>query len=313
MFQYTREFIINEDVVLNAEKENGIVSLEGIASYKVGQDEGGMNRIMKFTRVPFEAPKVPVIDIPFATEAANDQKITIRVELYRATEASYANNLHAKMSKLFQFEIPAGYTIDQAITLIKDVMRHSDHEYFSVSKSTSNIRITGVEGAQRISAEKFKSTGITVKHEQQWAQTANIARVDGKIGHGTYELLMHNNRLPVVEKTNYFSPSKYEMPWPGVQYELFELVYNSGIRNIGGSGVVGSYERSMTKHRFWVNKALIVDADGALGVQTSQIGKALVDLQANAVTADTGKANVENVGEAGTPIAPYTKSRKAGE
>lgn len=308
MFQYTREFIINEDVVLNAEKENGIVSIEGVASYKVGKDQGGMDRIMSFTRVPFKAPVIPKIDIPFTTEASADQKITIRIELYRATEASYANNLHAKMSKLFQFEIPAATSIDGAVALIESVMRCSDHKYFTVAKSGTNIRITGVEGAQRISAEKFKSTGIDVKHEAQWALTDTIARNEGEIGHGTYELLMHNNRLPVPENTGYFSPNKFEMPVPGVQYELFEFIYNSGIRNIGGSGVVGSYERSMTKHRFWVNKALIVDTDGSLGVQTSQIGKALVDIAANAVTADLGNGDAT---ESGTPIAPYTKTRKA--
>jgi hypothetical protein len=198
-----------------------------------------------------------------------DQRLEIIAELYRATEGSYANYLKARMSKSFLFEIPAGKDIEEAAKIINDAIRAYDSYYFTVEVPESGanagkIVITGVEGNQRLFFNLWKSNGETSKHEAQWELVdecnghsgANI----GKRGFGTYDLLIQNNRLPVPEKTGYFSPSKHEMPWPNVEYDMVEFDYNSGIRNIGGSGVVGSYERSVTTHKFWVNKKLREDA-----------------------------------------------------
>jgi hypothetical protein len=198
-----------------------------------------------------------------------DQRLEIIAELYRATEGSYANYLKARMSKSFLFEIPAGKDIEEAAKIINDAIRAYDSYYFTVvvpeeGDNEGKLVITGVEGNQRLFFNLWKSNGETSKHEAQWElvdecnehEGANI----GKRGFGTYDLLIQNNRLPVPEKTGYFSPSKHEMPWPNVEYDMVEFDYNSGIRNIGGSGVVGSYERSVTTHKFWVNKKLREDA-----------------------------------------------------
>lgn len=265
MFQYTREFIINEDVV--SKIANGIVQLEGIASYKTGVDEGGMNRIFSFNEVAHEAEVVPVSKVVYPTTAGKDKKLVLRVNLYRATDASYANNLEAKMSKLFQIEIPAGTTIADAVELITRTLKKSDYPFVKVSVDGTSIKVTGTNGYQQIKElDVFESTGIDVKHEQQWelSKTGTVVNL-GNAGFGTYEKLIKDNRLPTMENTNYFSPNKYEMPWPGATYKLIEFTYNSGIRNIGGQGVVGSYERSMTKHRFWVNtKATLTEFNKAI-------------------------------------------------
>jgi hypothetical protein len=216
--------------------------------------------------VPYQAPVMPKLEIPYEVKD-NDQRLSIRAELYRATEGSYANYLQARMSKLFQYEIPAGFTLAKAVDLIEKANRSYDHYYFIVKSEGGKIVITGVEGNQRLFYELKEKTGENIKHEASWTTLSSVTEKskDGELlgnvgqrGFGTYDLLIQNNRLPVPEKTGYFSPSKHEMPWPGKTYKMFEFVYNSGIRNIGGSGVVGAYERSMTTHRFWVNTDLIV-------------------------------------------------------
>ena len=303
MFQYTREFIINEDIKLNADDIKDMVAMDGIATYQVGNDETGMKRILNLVEQAYKDPEPATITVPFTTNATKLQRLVVIIGLYRSTEASYANAAKASQERQFQFEIPAKYTLDQAVAVINKSLSYSDHKYCVVTKdSTTGIKITGVNGYQRISAKLFVSDGINTKHEESWTETKDILRKDGYIGNGTYELLMQNNRLATIENTKYFSINKYEMPVPGVKYDLVEFMYNSGIRNIGGSGVVGSLERSMTKHRFWINSALIVkaaDEIAAIASQTTNIGKAIAMLKANAVAADipevkTGEGEAEN-------------------
>lgn len=285
MFQYTREFIINEDIKLNADAAKGMVAMDGIATYQVGVDSTGMKRILNLVKQDYKDPEMATITVPFTTNATKMQRLVLTIGLYRSTEASYANAAKASQEREFQFEIPAKYTLDQAVAVINKSLSFSDHKYCVVTKditSTPSIKITGVNGYQRISAKLFESDGINLKHEESWKEIQNISRKDGKLGNGTYELLMQNNRLATIENTKYFSINKYEMPVPGVKYNLVEFMYNSGIRNIGGSGVVGSLERSMTKHRFWINSILAGDAE-------SNIAKAIVLLEAA-----TGEGEAEN-------------------
>ena len=278
MFQYTREFIINEDVKYST--KDGIVAIDGIASYRVGADSEGVPHIMSFTEVAYEAAAVPVGEITFGTAKTTvDRKLVIRVNLYRQTEASYANHLEAKMSKLFQIEIPAGYVIADAVKLINATIKHSDHPFISASVSGTKIILTGTSGYQQIKEVSLYDAVATGNHEAQWnlVQSGSVT-TEGTAGFGTYEKLIKDNRMPVPENTGIFSPNKYEMPWPGGTYKLIEFKYNSGRRNIGGSGVVGSYEKSVTTHRFWVNtKSTLTEFDKAIAAIKPVATNALKD------------------------------------
>lgn len=279
MFQYTREFVINEDVNFSSDSTSKIVKLEGIASYKLGIDNG-MPKILDFFEKSHEEEYIPTTTVSYPAATANDRKLVIRVNLYRDTESSYANYQQAKMSKLFQIEIPAGTAIADAVKLIERTLKNSDHPFIVVTGTGTTLTVKGTNCYQQIKeVTLYESTGVDVKHEAQWAVKAEATlgtNASGKQGIGNYIQLIKNNRLPVVENTNYFSNNKYEMPIPGGKYDLVEFKYNSGIRNIGGSGVVGSYERSITTHRFWISKNL---------ASNSQIRSAINLIKANDVTA----------------------------
>ncbi len=278
MFQYTREFVINEDVKFNSDAESKIVKIEGIASYKLG-DDNGMPRILDMVEQPHKDEVLPTATISYPTVSNIDLKLVIRVNLYRATEASYANAQQAKMSKLFQIEIPAGATIADAVKLIEKTLKNSDHPFIVVTGEGTTLTIKGTNCYQQIKeVALYFSRGLDAKHEAQWElkdKSTLGAGALGSQGSGNYAQLIKNNRLPVAENTNYFSNNKYEMPVPGTKYDLVEFKYNSGIRNIGGSGVMGSYERSITTHRFWINKNLTA---------ASEIRKAIELIKANGAT-----------------------------
>lgn len=267
MFEYAREFIINDDIKTSTNESEGMVKLEGLATYKVGKDSSGNDYILSFTEIAHKPEVVPEIDIPFSTDATKEQKIVIESSLYRAQEGSYANNLRADMAKMFQFEFKKGTSINKAVDIINEAMHPYGGDYFSVKVSGANIHVTGVEGEQALAAKKYLSTGLYNYHDDEWEEAAKIDKVAGTKPFGTYEHLMHSHRLPTEENTNYFSTNKYKMPIPGAKYKLIEFKYNSGIRNIGGAGVVGSYERSITTHRFWINtNATLTDFDAVMKI-----------------------------------------------
>lgn len=259
MFQYTREFIINEDLAADENYGKNVTMTNGrkfafignIATYEVGNDSHGLPRIFDYYEQDYIADVAPQVEVTFNANLATIHKLEVRIKLHRDAEASYTNPLKMDMEKLFQFEIPAGYTLAKAVELINKALCTYEGMYFKAEASDAKIKLIGSSARQRIHAIMYTVDDINAKSELSLTMISDVT-AKGTIGMGSYEFLLYNNRLPVLENMAWNSVNAANMPWPGKTYRMIEFKYNSGIRNIGGSSVVGSYERTVTTHRFWV-------------------------------------------------------------
>ena len=68
---------------------------------------------------------------------------------------------------------------------------------------------------------------------------------------GDYNWIIHNLRLPTLANTNFWAPTRTEMPVPGQQYTQFILRLKKDRDGIGGE-VVGMRATSVTTHVFYV-------------------------------------------------------------
>ena len=95
---------------------------------------------------------------------------------------------------------------------------------------------------------------------------------------GDYNWIIHNLRLPTAANTNFWAPTKEEMPVPGAQYVQF--IVKMGVEREGISGeIVGASVKSVTTHVLYVNK------DYANTVKT-ELGKLVGGVNKIKTTAD---------------------------
>lgn len=100
---------------------------------------------------------------------------------------------------------------------------------------------------------------------------------------GDYNWIIHNLRLPTAANTNFWAPTKEEMPVPGAQYTQF--IIKMGVEREGISGeIVGASVKSVTTHVLYVNK------DYAAQVKT-QLGTLVGGPNNIKTTADTDLTN----------------------
>jgi hypothetical protein len=86
---------------------------------------------------------------------------------------------------------------------------------------------------------------------------------------GDYNWIIHNLRLPTAANTNFWAPTKEEMPVPGAQYVQF--IVKMGVEREGISGeIVGASVKSVTTHVLYVMSGTaaetVADAFGDLGI-----------------------------------------------
>lgn len=99
--------------------------------------------------------------------------------------------------------------------------------------------------------------------------TANeVAIKPGIEAFGDYNWIIHNLRLPTAANTNFWAPTKEEMPVPGATYVQF--IVKMGVEREGISGeIVGASVKSVTTHVLYVNKDYaddVADAFDDLGI-----------------------------------------------
>ena len=100
---------------------------------------------------------------------------------------------------------------------------------------------------------------------------------------GGYNWIIHNLRLPTYANTNFWAPTRTEMPVVGGQYNQYIIQICKDRDGIAGE-VVGQRAHSVTNHVFWVPKALATSFETTLGT----LNKAI---ETGAGTADTELAD----------------------
>lgn len=270
MFQYTREIIINTADKYSA--ESGVLSVDHVGNYV-------SERIEKAILVPHvaESKGKAVFAIPAKQTKIN--RIFVEVRLEGDVEASYGNAAWARMQKPFVFEWSNKTPAEVQVELDR-VLSISDHPFLKATISGSNLTLTCTDCYQRFHTavvDEFVARTPNLSQfetEGTWTNVSKATVTQGKQGLGTYAQMIKNHRLPTIENTQWLAINKEEYPVPNTNYDMYEIKYNSGRRNIGGSGVVGQLDSSITTHRFYV--ATGISAGFKTAIQTAT-GKTFTD------------------------------------
>lgn len=119
-------------------------------------------------------------------------------------------------------------------------------EYVDVITGVPVIYTTNSTGVVTISNNKLDSDGNTVA-----LGADEVAIEPGLEAFGDYNWIIHNLRLPTAANTNFWAPTKAEMPVPGTQYSQIIIRIAKDRDGIAGQ-VVGQRATSVTTHVLYV-------------------------------------------------------------
>lgn len=119
-------------------------------------------------------------------------------------------------------------------------------EYVDVKVGVPVVFTTDAAGVVTISSTKIDESGETV------ALASNEVAIEpGLEAFGDYNWIIHNLRLPTAANTNFWAPTRDEMPIPGTQYTQFIVRIAKERDGIAG-GAVGMRVTSVTTHVLYV-------------------------------------------------------------
>lgn len=119
-------------------------------------------------------------------------------------------------------------------------------EYVDVKVGVPVVYTTDAAGVVTISSNKIDEDGNTV------ALASNEVAIEpGLEAFGDYNWIIHNLRLPTAANTNFWAPTRDEMPVPGTQYTQFIVRIAKERDGIAG-GAVGMRVTSVTTHVLYV-------------------------------------------------------------
>ena len=119
-------------------------------------------------------------------------------------------------------------------------------EYVDVKVGVPVVYTTDAAGVVTISSNKIDEDGNTV------ALASNEVAIEpGLEAFGDYNWIIHNLRLPTAANTNFWAPTRNEMPVPGTQYTQFIVRIAKERDGIAG-GAVGMRVTSVTTHVLYV-------------------------------------------------------------
>jgi hypothetical protein len=134
--------------------------------------------------------------------------------------------------------------------------------------------------------------GVTLTHELTNDEAAITPGIEA---FGDYNWIIHNLRLPTAANTNFWAPTKYEMPVVGQVYTQFIIRLITNRDGIGGE-VVGQRATSVTTHVLYV-AGKISDTSSAAYVVSEALKNLDVDDQDLKTDADTQLQDPYNTNE----------------
>lgn len=119
-------------------------------------------------------------------------------------------------------------------------------EYVDVKVGVPVVYTTDAAGVVTVSSNKIDEDGNIV------ALASNEVAIEpGLEAFGDYNWIIHNLRLPTAANTNFWAPTRDEMPIPGTQYTQFIVRIAKERDGIAG-GAVGMRVTSVTTHVLYV-------------------------------------------------------------
>ena len=132
-------------------------------------------------------------------------------------------------------------------------------EFVDVIVGVPTVYTTNSSGTVTIMQKKMDENGDAVAIDS----ATEVAIAPGIEAFGDYNWIIHNLRLPTAANTNFWAPTKNEMPVPGAQYVQFIIRVIAERDGIAGE-VVGQRATSVTNHVFYVIESGASTVENAL-------------------------------------------------
>lgn len=196
----------------------------------------------------------------------NVARITLYVRLAQASQSSlYANDFVFK-GKPFTFEFPIKST-DTATTLGDRVVQIAkknqiffyDHELLDISNAAGTLTISGTDCYQMIKEADLELYNESAKTYDCCAtfgqfETSSYGTVvqQGDEGFGSYDVMIHNYRLPTGANLRFAGINKDETPGIDKKYSQYTIRVCTD-RGVVPGMVAGSTASAITEHTFFVD------------------------------------------------------------
>lgn len=282
MFQYKKEIIVNPEVSIAAELSSLDPSVgEGKILLAIPNEDVPTEVMLMSTAPIINENVVKNVEITYYEEphvggmvvsdtifnGTEDLQVRFTVKIDKEVDASIANSL-SFFAKEYVLSIPAKCTKEQFVSSLKAhgnmypfIINPYNHTSPELYLKNPYMNIVNV------SVEKFvlkPNCNAIGDWTPDTTATNKITVSEGSHGFGTYAQLMSASRLSTVENLRFSAIEGLFMPRKGQHYTLFRFNVESGLRNIGGSGVVGEKGTSFVTIDVWVCETREGEMFGAL-------------------------------------------------
>lgn len=251
MFNYTRDFVINEDEKIKFSNDNTELQIKRAANYKVANI---LDKTIYVTKPVDGVDGSVTIKVPAVTDAD-----VLRLTMFMATPdvelAEFGTPGWREFGKPFVVEIGAQSTAAKGAENLGKALKLAIGEYAGVKVAEDEVTITFKEywmSPEDVKLEqvKFGETDETVTEVTTGVST--IASVMPKL---TGEWMIENLRFPTAGNRRYAALNADETPIPGEKYYQIIFDYVSERSVPGGLSGIGQVVKSVTKHIFYVKEA----------------------------------------------------------
>lgn len=267
MFNYTRDFVINEDKKIQFNTDKSELQIKRAANYKVANI---LDKTIYVTEPVDGVYGSVTITVPAVTDAD-----VLRLTMFMATPdvelAEFGTPGWREFGKPFVVEIGAQADETEGAKNLKKALKLAIGEYADVTVNAAEVTVTFKEywmSPEDVKLEKVKFGEI----DETVTEVAKAAVVKASVMPKlTGEWMIENLRFPTAGNRRYAALNADETPIPGEKYYQIVFDYVSERSVPGGLSGIGQVVKSVTKHIFYVKEA----AYTALELDTAATGAGL--------------------------------------
>lgn len=275
MYQFTREFIINDNVGKIGGKRFDVASDVMYVDNMVNIRKKDVNAIYKHAYVAPVNESVTVADDVFTAAAGEVVRLVITLGLRGKTSAPFNDHYPDHSRHLFyETTVQTGHTsagdiVDGLLASVAHEATLHGEKFVELSKSNSDLKIDALDCytiIKEIRLVKLPQPSATAKigalltGYEDWTElliwkrgetNTNVTVTYGKEGNGTTVQILKNMRLQTAANLNPYGFDMDERPVPAGTYDQYTVEIVTERRHIGHD-VMGSVGTSLTTFVFYV-------------------------------------------------------------
>jgi len=311
MFQFTREFIINDNGTgvagskgLLKDGKRFEVAADGKTLMVAGMVNLHKDDIVSASKVAGVAAVNEVVELKAdAFDAALDHDAIYRMIVTISQQGrvtALVNDWHPMHKKQYFYEAFAakGATAlpleDLAAVAAKEAVMEAPDRLIDVTASGNTLTVKALDPYTRVDEVRIVSVPAEVsaiavgsiltgymdydtvllwkKEDAQSAEGATVTFTAGSEGAGTVAQILKNKRLLTAANLDPYGQDLDERPVPGALYDQYLVETVSERRHIG-SQVFGAIDHSLTSHVFFVRANATCEAEDASSAFAAELGK----------------------------------------